>query len=117
MTGISRRRFIVSATALVAVTPVAAAAQPTAKVPRVGILANGSAASTPPVEAFRRGLRDFGHVEGQNIAVEIRWAEGRASSECRSWRRNSSAGKPDVLVTAGPMDCARVHKRERLAAD
>jgi putative ABC transport system substrate-binding protein len=53
------------------------------------------------VDAFRRGLRDFGHVEGQNIALEIRWAEGRferlpeMATELVRW-------KPDVLVTAGP---------------
>jgi hypothetical protein len=37
----------------------------------------GLAASTPPVEAFRQGLREHGYVEGQNIALEFRFAEGR----------------------------------------
>lgn len=81
--------------------PLAAEAQPAGKVPRVGVLANGSAATSPPVDAFRRGLREFGYVEGQNIALEIRWAEGRfarlpeLASELVRWN-------PDVLVTAGP---------------
>jgi putative ABC transport system substrate-binding protein len=67
----------------------------------VGVLANGSVATSPPVDAFRRGLRDFGYVEGQNIALEIRWAEGRferlpeLAVELVRWN-------PDVLVTAGP---------------
>ena len=58
----------------------AAAAQPLEKVPRVGYLSPGS--SSDPVrlrrfEAFRQGLRDLGYVEGQTIALEARWAEGR----------------------------------------
>ena len=81
--------------------PLAAEGQQAGKLPRVGMLANGSAATSPPVDAFRRGLSDFGHVEGQNIALEIRWAEGRFdrlpefAAELVRW-------KPDVLVTAGP---------------
>ena len=83
------------------VAPRLAEAQPAGKVPRVGVLANGSASTSPPVDAFRRGLRDFGYTEGQNIALEIRWAEGRferlpeLAAELVRW-------KPDVLVTAGP---------------
>ena len=86
---------------LACIAPLAAEAQPAGKMPRVGVLANGSAATSPPVDAFRRGLRDFGYVEGQNIALEIKWAEGRferlpeLATELVRW-------KPDVLVTAGP---------------
>jgi putative ABC transport system substrate-binding protein len=82
-------------------TPLTAGAQPAVKVPRVGVLANGSAATSPPVDAFRRALREFGHVEGQNLMLEIRWAEGRferlpeLATELVRW-------KPDVLVAAGP---------------
>ena len=56
--------------------PLAANAQPVGKLPRLGILAPG----TPPgraVEALRQGLRDLGYVEGQTIALEIRWDEGK----------------------------------------
>ena len=57
-----------------------AAAQPPEKVPRVGYLNPGS--SSDPLrqrrlEAFRQGLRELGYVDGQNIAVESRWAEGQ----------------------------------------
>jgi putative ABC transport system substrate-binding protein len=57
-----------------------AAAQPPEKVPRVGYLNPGS--SSDPVrqrrlEALRQGLRELGYVEGQNIALEPRWAEGK----------------------------------------
>ncbi len=54
------------------------AAQQPAKVPRVGILwMNPLPASAHLVEAFRQGLRELGYVEGQNIAIEFRSAEGK----------------------------------------
>jgi ABC-type uncharacterized transport system substrate-binding protein len=58
----------------------AAAAQPPEKVGRVGYLSPGSSADPGRqrrFEAFRQGLRELGYVEGQNIALETRWAEGR----------------------------------------
>jgi putative ABC transport system substrate-binding protein len=56
------------------------AAQPPAKVPRVGYLSPGSSADPARLrrfEAFRQGLRELGYVEGQSIALEPRWAEGQ----------------------------------------
>src|SRR6266404_984397 len=58
--------------------PLAADAQPTGKVYRIGYLGMGSATVSPPfVEAFREGLRELGLVEGQNIVIDYRFAEGR----------------------------------------
>jgi putative ABC transport system substrate-binding protein len=56
-----------------------AAAQPREKMPRIGYLSPGFA--TDPIrarflQALRQGLRELGYVEGQNIAIESRWAEG-----------------------------------------
>jgi putative ABC transport system substrate-binding protein len=57
--------------------PLAAEAQPAGKVYRIDILwLNPLAATGHLVEAFRRGLRELGYVEGQNIAIEFRSAEG-----------------------------------------
>ena len=57
---------------------VSARAQQPAKVPRIGLLsADAASASWHLVEAFRHGLRDLGHVEGQNITIEYRFAEGK----------------------------------------
>src|SRR4029453_4891444 len=55
--------------------PLAAEAQEAGKVARIGML--GGPPSDPFVEAFRQGLRELGYVEGQNIVLEYRWAEGR----------------------------------------
>jgi putative tryptophan/tyrosine transport system substrate-binding protein len=58
---------------------VIAEAQQAKKVPRIGYLISGSPSSTREigeVEAFRQGLRELGYVEGQNIAIEYRYAEG-----------------------------------------
>ncbi len=53
-----------------------AEAQPPARMPRVGFL-NPLDRSAPHFEAFRRGLADLGYVEGRNIAIEARFAEGQ----------------------------------------
>src|SRR5882724_4427755 len=54
------------------------AQQPSAKIPRIGYLATASAATELPyIEAFRLGLRELGYVEGKNINIEYRYAEGR----------------------------------------
>ena len=53
------------------------AQQPT-KIPRIGFLVLGSASTeTARIQAFRQGLREHGYVEGQNIAIEYRYGEGR----------------------------------------
>jgi putative ABC transport system substrate-binding protein len=56
-------------------TPLAANAQQAAKIPRIGYLS--PAPDTPLLEAFRQGLRDLGWVEGRNVAIEVRSAEGK----------------------------------------
>jgi putative ABC transport system substrate-binding protein len=54
------------------------AAQPSAKVHRIGFLGAASASSQEVrVEALRTGLRELGYVEGRNIAIEYRWADGK----------------------------------------
>jgi ABC-type uncharacterized transport system substrate-binding protein len=58
--------------------PSTADAQQAGKVPRIGFLSPGMAASASN-EAFRQGLRDHGYVEGRNVLVEYRWGEGDAA--------------------------------------
>jgi len=58
-------------------TAAIAAAQPSNKVARLGFLGFDAVASKPFIEAFRRGLTELGYVEGQNMIIEYRWAEGK----------------------------------------
>jgi ABC-type uncharacterized transport system substrate-binding protein len=69
---------ILFAMVLLAVAVIAEAQQPD-KVSRVGFIGASSASSAGHyLEAFRHGLRDLGYVEGENIVIEVRWAEGSA---------------------------------------
>src|SRR5499427_8776321 len=68
-------RFVLCALLLALSLP--AEAQQPKKVPRVGYLGTGSRSSAG-VEAFQHGLRDLGYIEGQNIVIEYRYAEGMA---------------------------------------
>ena len=76
---IHRRRFISSLGVGLLAAPLAAWAQQAGKVYRIGYLSTGSASGTylRPLEALRQGLRELGWVEGQNIVIEYRFAEGR----------------------------------------
>src|SRR6266436_1285278 len=57
--------------------PLAAEAQRSGRIPRIGYLSNGNPAKVSTErEAFRRGLRELGWIEGQNVTIEYRWAEG-----------------------------------------
>ena len=72
-----RREFLGAVGGLAAVWPLAARAQQPA-VPVVGVLDGGGAAdSIGHLVAFRQGLAEVGYVEGQNVVLEYRWAEGR----------------------------------------
>ncbi|HEX9822047.1 MAG TPA: ABC transporter substrate-binding protein [Methylomirabilota bacterium] len=73
-----RRRFLLIVLASPLALPLVANAQETGTLWRIGYLDEGSAArSGPYLDAFRQKLRDLGWIEGRDIAIEYRWAEGR----------------------------------------
>ncbi len=57
--------------------PLAAEAQQAGKIARIGFLHYGSPGASLEVDAFRQGLRELGYIDGQNIAIEYRFASGR----------------------------------------
>jgi putative ABC transport system substrate-binding protein len=81
--------------------PLTSQAQQTAHVPRLGLLMLGSASEfVSGIDAFRQGLRDLGYVEGQNIMLESRYAEGRFE-RLPDLAAELIHLKVDVLVTSG----------------
>jgi putative ABC transport system substrate-binding protein len=81
---------------------VAQAQQPT-KIPRIGYLTAGSlSAQSARIKAFRQGLREFGYVEGKNIVIEWRSAEGKLD-RLPALAAELVRLRVDVIVTAGPI--------------
>ena len=77
-------------------------AQQPKKVPRIGLLSTGFSSSIAArIEAFRQGLRELGYVEGKNIFIEHRSAEGKAD-RARELVAELMRLKVDVIVTTGP---------------
>ena len=74
----NRRAFLSILSGGLLAAPLAAGAQSAGKVTRIGYLSlfpRSDPWGQRGVDTFRRGLRDLGHVEGQTIAIEYRWAE------------------------------------------
>jgi putative tryptophan/tyrosine transport system substrate-binding protein len=97
-----RRTFLAMVPGSLLAAPFAVEAQQAGKVWRIGVLA-GSPPTTPeaarPWEALMLRLRELGYVEGQNLVVERRWAEGRAD-RYHELAAELVALKPDVIIAA-----------------
>ena len=82
---------------------VMAEAQQSAKVPRIGYLSGGATfdGQSTRIEAFRQGLRELGYVEGKNIVIEYRYAEGKVD-RLPALAAELVRLKVDVIVANGP---------------
>ena len=98
---IDRRAFITSLAVGAVLASRSADAQPARGMRRIGWLSPASAADgRPNLEALRAGLRQLGYVEGQNITIEARWADGR-SERLPQLAAELVRLPVDVLCTAG----------------
>lgn len=96
-----RRRHFLLGTASSLCGPGAAFAQQTARPVRIGVLAASSAESVATrTDALRAGLREFGYVEGKNIFIEFRSAEGQYE-RLAGLAAELIQAKVDLILTAG----------------
>jgi len=106
---VQRRQWLIAAVALLA-KPLGADAQQAATVARIGYLSPNRAATTHVRDAFLQGLRDVGYVEGRNVAIEYRDAEGKVE-RLPTLAAELVALKVDVIVTENSTLAARVAKQ------
>ena len=90
---------LVAALVAILILPAVACAEPAARIPRIGILAERSPPD-PMLAAFVEGLRDFGYIEGQNIVIERRYGQG-AVDKYPALAAELIALNLDVLVVGG----------------
>ena len=97
----NRRRLLIALGAGALAAPLAAFAQQKGKIRRIGFLGAISASGyASQMEGFRSGLRDFGYVEGKNLVVEYRWAEGKYE-RLPELAAELIRSKVEVIVTHG----------------
>lgn len=97
---LTRRAFLGISAGLLA-APVATAGQHVKMLPRLGILSFHSASDPPTgIDAFVQGLRARGWIEGQNVSIERRYAEGR-SDRLHALAVELGQSRVDVLIAFG----------------
>jgi putative ABC transport system substrate-binding protein len=100
---IARRKFITGLSSTVFSWPLAARAQQSEHVPKIGVLWPGaSPPASPRMESFRKGLRQLGYVKGQNVAIELRYAE-RGLQQLPELAAELVRLKVDVITTFGDL--------------
>ena len=106
----NRRNFIWRLAAILLTTARPGQAQQPTKMPRIGFQSAASpAAISARLDAFRQGLRELGYVEGKNILIEWRYAEGKLD-RLDEFAAEFVRLKVDVIVTAAPSSTRAVKK-------
>jgi putative ABC transport system substrate-binding protein len=105
-----RRKFMAAMASGFLATPLAAEAQQAAKIARIGWLSPNLAANPHMNEAFRQGLRDLAYVEGRNVVIEYRDAEGKRE-RFPALAAELVALKVDVIFVGGGTQAALAAKQ------
>ncbi len=108
----SRRTFLWGLTLGVLSAPLAAQGQQAAKIARIGYLHPNLAPGPHQHEAFRQGLRDLGYVEGRNVVIEYRDAEGKFE-RLPALAAELVALKVDVIVAPNTLAALAVKQATR----
>jgi putative tryptophan/tyrosine transport system substrate-binding protein len=95
-----RRRELLVTLGGAAAWPLSLHAQQRTRIQRIGVLLFGTPDTDPNLPAFLRGLRELGYVEGQNIAIEYRYAEGKPDL-LRGLAGELVTIKPDLIFALG----------------
>ena len=106
----NRRKLIIALGAGALAVPFHSLAQQQAKVYRIGLLSPFSPADAATWhEAFRQGLRDLGWIEGKNISIDYRYAEGK-NERLADFAAELVRSKVDIIVTSVTPDAAAAKK-------
>jgi putative ABC transport system substrate-binding protein len=97
---VERREFITLIGGAAVAWPLSLHAQQGKRIQRIGVLLFGTPDTDPNLPAFLRGLRELGYVEGQNIAIEYRYAEGKPDL-LRGLAGELVTIKPDLIFALG----------------
>jgi putative ABC transport system substrate-binding protein len=98
-----RRRFIELGAAALVSAPARLGAQPTGNLPRIGFLNNlNPDTASANTTAFQQGLRDLGWIEGKNVLIDYRWADGDMTRHA-ALAADLVKERVAVIVTAGPV--------------
>ena len=100
MFDVRRREFITLLGGAAAAWPLAARAQQPAKASRLGVLLYSTPQADPQMETVRRGLGELGYVEGQNLVISYRYAEGKPE-RLADLAAALVREKPDLLLALG----------------
>jgi|ERR1700731_79572 putative tryptophan/tyrosine transport system substrate-binding protein len=107
-----RRREFIGLVGGVAAWPLIARAQPDGRMRRIGVLiggAEGDPAGTKYLEALRSGLRQLGWIEGQNIRIDYRWAQGDIG-RARSLAMEMVGIAPALILATGTETVLALHE-------